>query len=52
MTPTKIAIEVTDLVNKQYEYIGNDINPSNGNYIFIFKDGDKEFAVEVYERVK
>ena len=48
--PTKIQ----KLINKQYEYIANDINPSNGNDIFIFKESGvdgKKFAVEVYEWV-
>ena len=45
--PTKIQ----ELVNKQYEYVGNDVSVSNGNDIFIFKDGDRKFAVEVYEWV-
>ena len=48
----KIATKIQELINKQYEYIGNDINPSNGNDIFIFKEAGvdgKKFAVEVYE---
>ena len=45
----KIPTKIMELVNKQYEYIASDINPSNGNDIFIFKDGDKKFAVEIYE---
>ena len=47
----RIATKIQELINKSYEYIGNDINPSSGNDIFIFKDGDKRFAVEVYEWV-
>ena len=48
----KIAAKILELINKQYEFISKDINSSNGNDIFIFKEAGvegKKFAVEVYE---
>ena len=47
----RIAERIQELINKNYEYISNDISPSNGNDIFIFKDKNKRFAIEVYEWV-
>ena len=44
-----IAQKIQELINRNYEYIGNDKNISNGNDIFIFKNGKKKFAVEVYD---
>jgi len=44
-----IAAQIQKLINRNYELVGSDINSNNGNDIFIFKDGDKRFAVEVYE---
>lgn len=44
--------KIQELISRRYKFIAKDVNPSNGNDIFIFKEAGvegKKFAVEVYE---